>query len=88
VAQAAQQAVRYKMQVVVRHQRQSTQAQHQPMVQMAIQPKLAQVAQVVRLIMLELAQKAVTVDSQVAVEEAAVVELLSVVQVVQEQQER
>ena len=58
------------------------------MVQMVIQPKLAQVVQVVRLTMLELAQKAVTVDSPVAGEEAVVVELPSVVQVVQEQQER
>jgi hypothetical protein len=88
VAQAAQQVVRLLQAVVVQHQRQSIQVQHQPMVQMVIQPKLAQVVQVVRLIMLELAQRAVTADSPVAGEEAVVVELPSVVQVAQEQQER
>jgi hypothetical protein len=74
--------------VVVRHQQQSIQEQHQPMVRQEIQPKLAQVVQVVRLIMLELVQRAVTVDSPVEVVEAVVVELALVVKVVQEQQER
>ena len=74
--------------VVVRHRRQLIQVQHQPMVRQEIQPKLVQEAQVVLAIMLELAQKAVTVALPAEVVEAVVVELPLVVQVVQEQQER
>jgi hypothetical protein len=84
----AQQAVRQPQVVVVRHQQQSIQEQHQPMVRQVIQPKLAQEAQVVRLIMLELAQKAVTVDSPAEVVEAVAVELALVVKVVEVRQER
>jgi hypothetical protein len=86
----AQQAVRLRVlqAVAVRHQRQSIQVQHQPMVRQEIQPKLAQEAQVVRLIMLELAQKAVTVAYPAEVVEAVAVEPTSVVKAVQEQQER
>jgi hypothetical protein len=55
---------------------------------MVIQPRLAQVVQVVRLIMLELAQRAVTVAYPAEVVEAVGVELPLVVMVVLEQQER
>jgi hypothetical protein len=83
-----QQVARLLRQVVVRHQRQLIQEQHQPMVRQEIQPKLAQEAQVVQPIMLELAQKAVTVAYPAEVVEAVVVELPLVVQVAMEQQER
>jgi len=58
------------------------------MVQMEIQPRLAVVVQVVRLIMLELALLEAMADFPAAGEEAVAGEPPLVVQVVMEQQER
>jgi hypothetical protein len=58
------------------------------MVQMVIQPKLVVAVLVVRLIMLELAQRVVTVDFQVVAVAVVVLEPTLVVQVAQVAQER
>jgi hypothetical protein len=88
VAQEVQLAVRLLRQVVVRHQQQSTQEQHQLTVRQVHLWRLAVVEQVVRLIMQVLVLLVVMVAYRAVVVEVVVVELPLVVQVVMEQQER